>query len=88
MSIKVAQKMISQEKLKILTPLQNLPKYVGNLGNLIVAKGFENCPKPNKSPSLLTLFATQLLLWVEVTVECCGRLECCGSSKCCDGGML
>ena len=33
--------MISQEKLQILTPLQKLPKNVGDLGKLIVAKGFE-----------------------------------------------
>ena len=32
--------MISLEKLKILTPLQNLPKNVGYLGKLIDAKGF------------------------------------------------
>ena len=31
--------MISLEKLKILTPLQELPKKVGDLGKLIVAKG-------------------------------------------------
>ena len=37
--------MISQEKLKILTPLQKLPKNVGELGKLIAAKGFENLPK-------------------------------------------
>ena len=30
--------MISLEKLKILTPLQKLPKNVGDLGKLIVAK--------------------------------------------------
>ena len=30
-------KMISQEKLKILTPLQKMPKNVGDLGKLIVA---------------------------------------------------
>ena len=30
--------MISQEKWLILTPLQKLPKNVGDLGNLIVAK--------------------------------------------------
>ena len=39
--------MISLEKLKILAPLQNLPKNVGDLGKLIVAQGFEksqNCP--------------------------------------------
>ena len=33
-------KMISLEKLKILTPLQKLPKNVGYLGKLIIAKGF------------------------------------------------
>ena len=30
---------------KILTPLQKLPKNVGDLGKLIVAKGFEKFPK-------------------------------------------
>ena len=33
--------MISPEKLKILTPLQKLPKNLGDLGKLIIAKGFE-----------------------------------------------
>ena len=37
--------MISLEKLKILTPLQNLSKNVGYLGQLIVAKGFKKLPK-------------------------------------------
>ena len=37
--------MISPEKLKILTPLQKLTKNVGDLGKLIVAKGFEKLPK-------------------------------------------
>ena len=37
--------MISLEKLKILTPLQKLPKTVGDLGKVIVAKGFEKLPK-------------------------------------------
>ena len=37
--------MISLEKLKILTPLQKLPKNVWNLGKLIVATGFEKLPK-------------------------------------------
>ena len=31
--------MISLEKLKILTPIQKLPKNVEDLGKLIVAKG-------------------------------------------------
>ena len=37
--------MISLEKLEILTPLQKLSKNVGNLGKLIVAKGFKDLPK-------------------------------------------
>ena len=37
--------MISLEKWKILTPLQKLHKNVGDLGKLIVAKGFEKLPK-------------------------------------------
>ena len=36
--------MIWLEKLKILTPLQKLPKNVRDLGKLIVAKGFEKLP--------------------------------------------
>ena len=40
--------MISLKKLKILTPLQKLPKNVGDLGKLIVAKGFEKLPKIQK----------------------------------------
>ena len=40
--------MISLEKLKILTPFQKLPKNVGDLGKLIVAKGFEKLPKVQK----------------------------------------
>ena len=37
--------MISLEKRMILTPLQQLPKNVGDLGKLIVANGFKNLPK-------------------------------------------
>ena len=37
--------MISIEKLKILAPTQKLPKTVGDLCKLIVAKGFKNLPK-------------------------------------------
>ena len=42
---KSCPKMIWLEKWKILTPLQKLPKNVGDLGKLIVAKGFEQLPK-------------------------------------------
>ena len=44
--------MISLEKCNIFTPLQNLPKNVGDLGKLIVAKGFKKLTKSNKSPNL------------------------------------
>ena len=37
--------MISLEKLKIITPLQKLPKNVGDLDKIIVAKGFKKLPK-------------------------------------------
>ena len=37
--------MILLEKLKILTPLQNLPKNVEDLAQLIAAKGFIKLPK-------------------------------------------
>ena len=37
--------MISQEKSKLLTPFQKLLKNVGNLGKIIVARGFKKLPK-------------------------------------------
>ena len=37
--------MITPEKFKILTPLQKLPKNVGDLGKLNVAKGFKKLPE-------------------------------------------
>ena len=40
--------MISLEKWKILTPLQNLPGNVGDLGKLIAAKDFKKLPKVQK----------------------------------------
>ena len=40
--------MILLQKWKILTPLQKLPKDVGDLGKLIVAKGFKYLPKVQK----------------------------------------
>ena len=53
-------KMISVEQLKLLTPLQKLPKNVRDLGELIVAKGFKSCTKSNKSPNLVTLSLSYL----------------------------
>ena len=32
-----------------MTPLQKLPKNIGDLGNLIVAKGYNKLPKVQKS---------------------------------------
>ena len=37
--------MISLVKLKVLTPLQKMPKNVRDMGKLIVAKAFEKLPK-------------------------------------------
>ena len=37
--------MIPVEKWKILTPLQKLPKNVGDLGEIINPLGFEKLPK-------------------------------------------
>ena len=39
----------------ILTPLQKLPHNASDLGNIIVATGFEWLPKVQKSPILVTL---------------------------------
>ena len=52
--------MIPIEKLNILTPLQKLPKNVGNLCKLIVAKGFKKFHKVHKSPNLVTLSPTMI----------------------------
>ena len=45
---KSCPKIIALEKLKTWTPLQKLPKHVGDLGELIVATGFEKLPKVQK----------------------------------------
>ena len=45
---KSCPKIISLEKWKILTPLQNLPRNVGDLDKLIAAKGFIKLPKVQK----------------------------------------
>ena len=50
-------KMISLEKWWILTPLQNFPKNVGDLENLL-PKALKSCPKSNKLPNLVTLTTT------------------------------
>ena len=45
---KSCPKIISLEKWYILTPLQKLPKNVGDLDKSIVAKGFKKLPKVQK----------------------------------------
>ena len=55
---KSCPKMISPVKWKILTPLQNLPRNVGDLGKLISTKGFKKLPKVQKSPNLVSLPTT------------------------------
>ena len=37
--------MISLQKLKLLTPLQKLPKNEGDFGKIVVVKGFKKLPK-------------------------------------------
>ena len=49
---KKCPKMISLVKWYIM-----MPKNVGGLGKLIVAKGFKTCPMSNKWPNLVTLMA-------------------------------
>ena len=50
-----------------MTPLQKLPKNVGELGKLIVAKGFEKLPQIQKSPNLVTLVTDHRL---SLTTNC------------------
>ena len=45
--------MTSLEKLKILTPLQKLPKNVGDLGKF--SNVLKSCPKSNELPNLVRL---------------------------------
>ena len=57
--------MISLEKQQILTSLQKLSNNVGNLGKLIVAKGFKKLPKVQKIANLVTLVPTYLIFSVK-----------------------
>ena len=50
--------MISLEIWWILTTLQKLPKNVGDLSKLFVAKDFKILPKVKKLPNLVTLLLT------------------------------
>ena len=61
MSIKSCPKLISIEKLMILTPLQKLLYNVGNWDKIFVATDFEWLPKVQKSPNLVTLIGIPTL---------------------------
>ena len=58
--------MISLDKIKILTPLQKMPKNVGDLGKLFLPKALKSCPKFNKSPNLVTLEVTKDDIFVKL----------------------
>ena len=60
--------MFSLEKLKILTRLQKFPNNVGDLGKLIVAKGFK---KIAQSPINRTIW-----LHCSETTHCRGKSHC------------
>ena len=58
--------MISIEKWYILTPLQKMPKNVGDLGKFIVAKGFEKLPKVQKNRPIWShcLGYSRIRIWI------------------------
>ena len=59
---KSCKKMISLEKLKILTLLQKLPEKMGRFGQInCCPKALKSCPKSNKSPDLVTLHLSELI---------------------------
>ena len=67
-----------------MTTLQKMPKNVGDLDKLIVAKGFKSCPKSNKSPNLVTLLIdhhhseTNYLCYLMTNSSCRNNaVECC-----------
>ena len=47
-----------------MSPLQKLPKNVGDFGKLIVAKALKSGPKSNKSPNLVTLVVVYIMVRV------------------------
>ena len=54
--------MISIEKWLISTPLQKLSENVGDLGKLIVAKGFKNVPKSNLVTLVENVFECEIII--------------------------
>ena len=58
-----------------------LSQNVGDLGKLIVAKGFKTCPKSNISPNLVTLFGTSPIVISYISWACGLHLSICTSSS-------
>ena len=75
---KSCPKIISLEKSLILTHFQTLPKNVGDLGKLIVTKGFKSCPKSKKLPNLVTLLTTSNSFekWIFMKKQGCQKMLC------------
>ena len=67
--------MISLEKWKIFTPLQKLPKNVGNLGKIIVATGFEKLPKVQKIAQYGHTHSQVAVTVIEGTAGCWEKLN-------------
>ena len=61
---KCLQKLTKNDFTRKMKDLQKLPMNVGDLGKLIIAKGFKNYPKSNKSPDLVTLLWAQNLFYL------------------------
>ena len=70
MSIKVAKNDFTR-KMKPLHLYKNCLKNAGDLGKLIVAKGFKSWPKCNKSPNLVSLSESEakVVSWYGVVVS-------------------
>ena len=47
-----------------------MPKNVGDLGKLIVAKCLKNCPKSNKLPNLVTLELKDTIKYLPFITHC------------------
>ena len=61
--------MITLEKWYISTPLQKLPKNVGDLGKLIAAKGFKKLPKVQKiAKSGHTAQEEKIKIWLSLNL--------------------
>ena len=73
--------MIKLKKLKILAPLQKLPKNVGDLGKLIVATALKSCPKSNNSPKLVTLPTISIISIFSIILKAAAARLCSGNAS-------